>query len=235
MNSKEPTSYHPICSRDSDSEEVTSNLHVFLKQRNTQRRLKLVLVVLSVFILVTNGLWAWLYNQNKSTPSTSSPMQQEAGTVYPPSRSIRHPIYQNTEFNEEGENKQRADHLWHSIFPVGNGVLSLNMFDAKANGLHETTVDPLNHTNGLYIMAGFHTIHCVTVLRNALWHYRLGENQTAPWSHNVHCLDMIRQTLMCNLDTTIMWTWDPETFADGQLRVCKDYWEIHHWASEHAG
>lgn len=74
-----------------------------------------------------------------------------------------------------------------------------------------------------------------TVLRTALWHYRLGEELTDPWSHLVHCLDMVRQTLMCNLDTTVMWTWDPDTFADGQLHVCKDYWQLHQWATEHAG
>lgn len=66
-------------------------------------------------------------------------------------------------------------------------------------------------------------------------HYYLEEEQTAPWAHVVHCLDMIRQTLMCNMDTTLMWLHDPDTFADGQLHVCRDFWQLHHWASQHAG
>ncbi|OKL63118.1 hypothetical protein UA08_01256 [Talaromyces atroroseus] len=144
------------------------------------------------------------------------------------------PIYQDTEFNEDGVNKERSDNLWKSLFPSGNGVISLNKSEAKANGLHDTAVDPVNKENGLYIVAGFHTMHCVTVIRTALWHYHEGEEQSAPWSHLVHCLDMIRQTLMCNLDTTVMWLWDPDTFADGQLHVCKDFWGLHQWMTEHA-
>lgn len=73
------------------------------------------------------------------------------------------------------------------------------------------------------------------MLRSSLWHYRNQEEQTIPWDHIGHCLDMIRQTLMCNLDTTLMWLRDENTFADGQLHVCKDFWGLHQWINERAG
>ncbi|KAI9814387.1 MAG: hypothetical protein M1827_003243 [Pycnora praestabilis] len=109
------------------------------------------------------------------------------------------------------------------------------MSEAEAHNLASTFLEPDNEENGLYVMAGFHILHCLAIIRASLQHYKADENQTAPWPHVVHCVDQLRQTLMCDVDTTLLYVVDGgKKFADGQVHVCKDYWRLHHWLDEHA-
>jgi hypothetical protein len=52
-----------------------------------------------------------------------------------------------------------------------------------------------------------------------------------------HCVDSIRQSLMCSSDiSTIYWSWNEErgrTLANAQTtHVCRDFEKIREWASE---
>lgn len=56
--------------------------------------------------------------------------------------------------------------------------------------------------------------------------------------HNRHCLDVIRQSLMCNADiSTYVWQWDPKDSVvrptGNVVHTCKDYDRIVEWAKAH--
>lgn len=48
-----------------------------------------------------------------------------------------------------------------------------------------------------------------------------------------HCLDEIRQALMCHLDSTLLASNGSGTWGDGQLRVCRDWEGLFDWVGDH--
>ena len=93
---------------------------------------------------------------------------------------------------------------------------------------------------------GLHHLHCLNLVRQGLYYnidyYRAkGEgafinNGTVVRYHISHCLDIIRQQLMCTPDTGLLgqvW-WDPEApkaFVDFNTEhKCKNYDAIREWA-----
>ena len=93
-----------------------------------------------------------------------------------------------------------------------------------------------------YGVTVFHSLHCLAMLRHALHALQDGkESHRAPPPHLDHCLDYIRESLMCSGDTTIEW---PNTiFQDGTRfhgdvtgaevpHTCRDWQAIREFAIE---
>ncbi|KAJ5612186.1 hypothetical protein N7510_005380 [Penicillium lagena] len=213
--------------KEGDEEEWTAS---YPTSPRTQRTKRLLLFLLFFLVLLANNAF-WLWKGRWKTLQCEKDLTQS----YPPVRFIDNPFYQLTEYSAEDEGKAHADQLWKDLFPLGNGVLSLETDEAHSHGLAETAPDPIRPGNGVYIMSGYHSLHCLTVLRGALFHFHLGENQTAPWNHLVHCLDQMRQTMQCNIDTTLLAAKDPDHFIDGQSHRCKDFMALREWMTDHAG
>ena len=60
-----------------------------------------------------------------------------------------------------------------------------------------------------------------------------GQPLTWEKEHPVHCLDSLRQYVMCNADDTPLYTWGRNITGDGQARQCKDWGVLREWAKEH--
>ncbi|MCJ1355541.1 MAG: hypothetical protein MMC33_005533 [Icmadophila ericetorum] len=95
-------------------------------------------------------------------------------------------------------------------------------------------------------MEGMHQLHCLNLVRKSLYYnydYYLAEGKQAfgegrgilQW-HVSHCLDFIRQRLMCTVDTGVFGAvWvnrsDPQQFVDFNTKhVCKNFDAIRAWA-----
>lgn len=107
---------------------------------------------------------------------------------------------------------------------------------------------PLPHSNGHYLIGldVFHQLHCLDSLRQSLRPERYGpheepEDGKPPMpvglAHWDHCVEVIRQSLMCSVDTSpVTWKYIP-----GQVRpvttttehVCTKWGPIKAWAEEH--
>lgn len=161
-------------------------------------------------------------------------------------------MFQDTAYGYTGAKKPQADLLWRGLFPctlqisvvlpsiltdvqpeAGNGLVSVSKSDRAAHGLSETWPDPDTPGNGLYFMAGYHNLHCLAKIRTSVFEYQAQENQSEPWAHVVHCIDQLRQTMMCNIDTTLVPMSGPKEFIDGHYHVCKDYHDVFEWAGQH--
>lgn len=121
--------------------------------------------------------------------------------------------------------------------------------EGPASGLtpHHVQVSE-KHGGGYFVnVEGMHHLHCLNLLRKGLWYnydyYReLGEHafkneEPILHLHVSHCLDTLRQVLMCNVDTGVLgqvWYGHAEgtqAFPDFQSRhKCKNFDEIRDWA-----
>jgi hypothetical protein len=59
--------------------------------------------------------------------------------------------------------------------------------------------------------------------------------QTVEWAHAHHCLDSLRQAVLCQADSTLLYTdnWGL-SFGDGQEKMCRDWKSLANWAGENA-
>ncbi|TGO30054.1 hypothetical protein BPAE_0008g00460 [Botrytis paeoniae] len=152
---------------------------------------------------------------------------------YPPHKTIHTAVFQDTTYGDIDAKKPQADFLWRGLFPSGNGLVSVSKSDREAHGLSETWPDPDTPGNGLFFMAGYHNLHCLAKIRTSVFESQAQKNQSEPWAHVMHCIDQIRQTIMCNIDTTLVPMSGPKEFKDGHYHVCKDYRDVFEWASQH--
>jgi hypothetical protein len=125
--------------------------------------------------------------------------------------------------------------------------------EAEKYGLHPGQVKRIPEQGGGYvaILESTHHLHCLNVLRQGSHfdypYYRaLGLESgrgvfadTEDWVrlHLSHCLEMLRQRLMCTADTNVcgqVWVEDygPLVFANVD-RKCRNYDEITQWARDH--
>jgi len=124
-----------------------------------------------------------------------------------------------------------TDAAWESIFPPHGGFFN----DSK--------IAPTGAS-----LAVYHQLHCLDGIRHAYWTLFdaviAGHNITfselddysTDW-HTRHCLDFLRQMLMCNADLTIEAV-DPELggirgFGKGREHECIVWGDVVRWSVEH--
>ena len=74
------------------------------------------------------------------------------------------------------------------------------------------------------------------IIHLAITERHLGKPQTTPLTHITHCLDDLRQDILCHADDTPRWTANnsnPES-GIGQNRQCRDWAELHMWAHKNS-
>lgn len=100
---------------------------------------------------------------------------------------------------------------WMTIFPAGAGGYRLHALNSS-------------ESNRAVFVAMYHEMHCVQTLANALV-----RNHKEEWPHLHHCLNYLRQIILCRPDLTL----EPGKFDDdifvgtsmGSVHVCRD-WRI---------
>ncbi|KAG1804294.1 hypothetical protein EV424DRAFT_1330740, partial [Suillus variegatus] len=96
-------------------------------------------------------------------------------------------------------------------------------------------------------MEAVHQMHCVNLLRKASWfeYYSASTDRSFQFPldiihlHIGHCIEMLRQSIMCKADTTmITWYWvqghdSPQVNFNTRHR-CRNFEKITDWSIEHA-
>ncbi|KAK7954090.1 hypothetical protein PG996_014976 [Apiospora saccharicola] len=136
-----------------------------------------------------------------------------------------------------------VDAAWEAL----PGVIPLSEGPASGLGPHHVQVSSKHGGGYIVNVEGMHHLHCLNLLRKGLWYsydyyHELGEHafkneEPILKLHVSHCLDTIRQVLMCNPDTGVLgqvWYGHPEgpqAFPDFQSRhKCKNFDDIRDWA-----
>ena len=72
------------------------------------------------------------------------------------------------------------------------------------------------------------------MLYRSITETRDGRAQSSPIGHSIHCLNALRQDVICNADDTPRYTgFQPHKSSGlGQFRQCKDWSRLEAWAEE---
>ncbi|KAI4141583.1 MAG: hypothetical protein LQ340_007600, partial [Diploschistes diacapsis] len=73
------------------------------------------------------------------------------------------------------------------------------------------------------------------VLHGSLIAYHSNKEQGQPWHHVLHCLNVLRDEIMCDASDVPMYTgYQPDQASGlGQVRMCRDWGQLEAWAREH--
>ncbi|XXG96878.1 hypothetical protein Hte_003169 [Hypoxylon texense] len=144
----------------------------------------------------------------------------QAASRYP----VRVPHQFMTPFGDD--NLTLSNGLWATMFPPGYGAIVVDHEWAAENHIAPTKE---NATDGraVYAVAAFHHLHCLAVLRTSLYQYKNEREQINSWFHVRHCIDALRQLILCSADPTIIG-------GESAWHECRDWDALKEWIEERA-
>ncbi|KAF2178994.1 hypothetical protein K469DRAFT_674598 [Zopfia rhizophila CBS 207.26] len=168
-----------------------------------------------------------------------------------------HEVWYNGSFLHENSYRGPAgpetDAAWDAL-GINYRSVVIPASEAERTGLRPDQVKVSQYYGGGYPanVEGLHHLHCLDLLRRALWwnyEYYLELKEGAFTNseyivrhHVTHCLDIIRQQLMCKVDVGVLGqVWyqpdkdgNPLPFVDFNTKhKCRDYDTVRKWAEAH--
>ena len=159
------------------------------------------------------------------------------------------PFEWHTGYN--GENQTLANELWDALgAEIDSGFIAVPDDWSSSKGLSPAQRFPWDTSKGIYLVNANHNLHCLVRqycepqkttadkgcaqknIRSAYMEYINGQKQSKTFSHINHCLDALRQDIICNADDTPRYTTstlDPESGV-GQLRRCRSWDQLQQWS-----
>ncbi|PYI24195.1 hypothetical protein BO99DRAFT_428464 [Aspergillus violaceofuscus CBS 115571] len=127
------------------------------------------------------------------------------------------------------DNQTLATYMWDSL-NLDSMVIAPTIEWAEAMGLPDSWDFPWDPTRKIYFVKVYHQLHCLKNIRRAFNQLLSGEANPIPFGHVEHCLDTLRQDLMCRADDTPMPSLQLVNGAgEGQIRQCKDFEKLVAW------
>ncbi|EPQ56285.1 hypothetical protein GLOTRDRAFT_39785, partial [Gloeophyllum trabeum ATCC 11539] len=112
-------------------------------------------------------------------------------------------LHENT--THFGISSEEDEHDWASVFPDGNGFVRLGP------------------SKRLFALSAFHEMHCMQSVRRALVQEGHGDG------HVQHCLNYLRQMILCHANIQLEPVREDGTVAWGRERTCRDREELYDW------
>ncbi|POS81183.1 hypothetical protein DHEL01_v200394 [Diaporthe helianthi] len=132
----------------------------------------------------------------------------------------------------------KGDKLWDELMPIGSGFVRVpfpRRFDMPASKAIEDDPEEAE----IYSLSALHQLHCLGVIRDVVKKYeKHDKSRFAGSGHEYHCIDYIRQSIMCSADTTLDFA---ELQPDGRRKgfsgansthQCRDWDALTSWAVE---
>ncbi|KAK7182378.1 hypothetical protein PSPO01_11612 [Paraphaeosphaeria sporulosa] len=122
-----------------------------------------------------------------------------------------------------------VDAAWEDLYDFGISWLHPHEASLLPNATARLYEQPQNYVTGLDV---FHQLHCLNLLRKRLYPaYYVNDTDV----HFAHCLDQLRQSIMCSSDTaTIPWSWSrskKRLVASAEtVHMCRDFEGVRGWA-----
>ncbi|KAI0813694.1 hypothetical protein GGR55DRAFT_702727 [Xylaria sp. FL0064] len=209
MSSKE-IAYEPLERASDDNNSDVGLLQHYVKKSRRQRWSTAAWALTIIALVISNGIWFGVYLHQKNA---------HVAKDFP----VLSPYQFSTPYTEGNLSQQNP--LWNELFPIGGGAVKVEPQWAINHNLQ--------HTQGyapdgkaIYVVAMYHQLHCLAVIRTSLYQFHNGREQTDPWSHIPHCLDALRQALQCLADPTLG--------GNGALHECRDFEALKSWTAENA-
>ncbi|KAI0457083.1 hypothetical protein F5B21DRAFT_109458 [Xylaria acuta] len=113
------------------------------------------------------------------------------------------------------------------------GVVALPSAYVKEKNLHQALPFPWDEDKSVYFLQAYHNLHCLRTLFRYINYTETGEPTRIAASHAIHCLDQLRQDVVCNADDTPRYSW-PNQDGTGfnQVKMCRSWEKLEQWALE---
>ncbi|PVH98099.1 hypothetical protein DM02DRAFT_683284 [Periconia macrospinosa] len=186
------------------------------------------IICMSIFLLslVTNIL-LFIDNGRLRNGSRDWGMSDYSGSTF----NIKIPYRSYNEYWNPNATREEMDAAWDAI-DTDPMAVALHDEYAESIGLGPSTRFPWDTERSIYYIKGFHDLHCLKLVRKAIVSKHFQENQTFSLNHLLHCLDGLRQDIMCTADDTPMPAKIAHHIGDGQLRRCRDWDKLTTWATQ---
>jgi len=127
------------------------------------------------------------------------------------------------------------DYWWNITFLSNNGLVTIPTSYALEHNLSLSGLPAPSNQTVLQVDV-FHQLHCLERLRGFLtgskFLYQLNPNMTEeePYmQHTFHCLDYLRQAVLCQSDMTLVSTNRDLEFDKSPPRQCRDFEAVRGW------
>jgi hypothetical protein len=131
-----------------------------------------------------------------------------------------------------GRNESEADDYWN-LLDASPVVVALGHEEASRYGLGPSVQFPWDDEKNLYYIKAFHHIHCLKIIRKAFKSYERTKHYDGDHEHIYHCINTLRQDIMCKPDDTLMTSVDePHVIGDNQHVQCRDWNKLVAWSQD---
>lgn len=181
-------------------------------------------------------------NENQRAQSDPNPMfspaqeaiQYERAVLFGPLKDLDATLY-------SGAPNDQKNAAWEKLLAVG----IVDIDSATAARLEDPSMELKDRPGHVKVgLDVFHQLHCLYNLRKMVypeypWETYGESTEHGLHQHTDHCIEYLRQTIMCNSNVnTISWRWNAtaET-AQPDVRIsqsCRDFSKIYDWAASHA-
>lgn len=142
---------------------------------------------------------------------------------------------------EHMEDTPQSEKFWQDLID-NNGVVSVPTAWALSTGFAPSRAHPDQADHSIYQIDAFHTIHCLYRIRSKLLGKTVhGEHEPQNTTdsdmelgHTLHCVNYIRQSLMCHADLTLQGTKNMRSFIKNEGHQCRDWESVAAWAKRMA-
>jgi len=181
------------------STEVLEEKKGYVRWSSLKDRLFFFVPVIAVFAIgfVARGTWVGIkkHSMKSTTNGLLSPQS------FLPEIPIKEVVFNfPTDYDVTGELGNR---LWNELMPLGSGLVRVphpHKYDMPPSKKIEN--DPEDAE--IYSMSITHQLHCLGMIRHVIMEYEKGsKSRFAGDGHEYHCLDYIRQAVLCAGDTTL--------------------------------
>ncbi|RDA84055.1 hypothetical protein CP532_0777 [Ophiocordyceps camponoti-leonardi (nom. inval.)] len=132
-----------------------------------------------------------------------------------------------------GEPREETESSWNRLFRHYN----LRFTAEEMTRLNRSALE-LRNGGGFYgQLSAYHHLHCLKMLRRVVWHDRYNVSVVEMRDHADHCIEDIRQSLMCHADLSVVtFDWLPgrrKPWPDFKIeQTCVDWERLDRWAAE---
>ncbi|KAI0080783.1 hypothetical protein K474DRAFT_1636716 [Panus rudis PR-1116 ss-1] len=145
----------------------------------------------------------------------------------------------------QGEPSKEVDEAWDGLYnEFGNSMIPKSLARLLPN---RTVPIPGDEEHYILVLSVFHQLHCLNLMRKIFFRehytdpetgYVAGYSPERLTGHYMHCIDTLRQAVMCASDISpIVWQWNERvgkaTPAMNVAHSCRSFDKIVEWAKEH--
>ncbi|KAF6234052.1 hypothetical protein HO173_007882 [Letharia columbiana] len=189
--------------------------------------------IILIFVYTLGFLFLSYNSVRPNTPGMNLVFSPLNEALIPEKKMVHATLKSKNPF--KGPPSPELDDAWHQLFVNSNVRVSAD----DLQKINRTSV-PLGDGSGYYAIPDvYHQLHCLKFLRQMLYHDYYRINKPTNPIHIDHCIDNLRQNLMCKADVSLL-TFDwvsndraPKPNFDIQ-HECKNWESIDAWAEDHA-